>query len=223
MRPHTFAFPLALTALLFVSGCASDGQATPSPSPTSAVASDTKPPYIHRSTETEAPSEEPTPSPTTTTAKPAPKPTTEAPTKTSFTGVTPLGEQVTFEILPADAQDYLNNAVSGTGLKGSWAAQCSTEMTANQIGGDAVETTEANGGHTHRWLNVRTAASQIAPTELDRTETENIDAYAAGHAQGKGVCIAMHTPLTSAARQGYDKAEIGLYYRNEIHNPTTLK
>lgn len=212
-------FPLraciAATALTLLTACGSQ-QTTPAPqSPTQTTISTTS-----------TPTPEPSPTISTTTAT-ATTPTAQsaAPAdKTNFSGTTALGENVTFEILPTEAQDFLNSAVSGTGLKGSWGALCSPEATANQLSGYTIQTTEDNGqGHPHQWSNIRSSAVKLAPNQLDQTEITNIMEYTAGHVQNTGECMPMQTPLTSAGKQGYSHAEIGQVISNNLRDVTELK
>lgn len=218
--PHPKIITTTALAVLTLTACSSPetSQPTQTATPTSHPATTSAP---------AAPTITSEPSATSTTeasSTPTASATTKPPAdKTTFAGTTPLGEHVTFEILPTEAQDFLNSAVSGTGLKGSWGALCSTDATANQLSGYTLQTTEDSGqGHLHQWNNIRGEATKLAPTKLDQTEITNILEYTAGHVENPGECMTMHTELSSAAQQGYPSAEIGQYYGGELHNVTEL-
>ncbi len=217
---HRITITAAALALLTFTACSSPENSQPdkTSAPASTPATTSAP---NTPTATPEPSQTNTPDASSTPPAPA---TTEPPAdKTTFTGTTALGESVTFEILPADAQEFLNGAVSGTGLKGSWGALCSTDASTNQLSGYTIETEEENGqGHSHQWNNIRGEAVKLAPNQLDQTEISNILEYTAGHAKSSGECMTMHTPLSSAGKQGYSTANIGQFFGGKLHDETEL-
>lgn len=173
-----------------------------------------------------------TPAPTATTA--APKTSSTAVTtpkatkstsalKTKFSGTTASGEEVTFEILPQRAQDYLNKAVKGTGLKGSWATLCSKTLTRDQLTSYTIITAENNGaGHTHTWVDFKIDL-EAASSSPDPTTLQNIAEYAEGNATSNGTCSTFHSYLTSAGEQSYPEATIGVTLNGELTDSVTLK
>lgn len=205
--------PLLALALVSLTGCVNINNAAPEESASSSPSA--SPSSADTSSTTAAPAssskapESPSSSPSETPVHAVPEKTQNA-SKTSFSGTTAKGNDISFFMLPAFDQDTMNGMMRSTGLSGSWASLCSSAATQKQLTETAVNTVSSSGS-VHTWMSFKYAAPYLdvmTESQSQLLEQKLVD----GPAEGTNLtCIPVITQQVSASLQGYPSATVGQY------------
>ena len=197
---HKKALALLGISALLLTGCGTSITSDNAPSESAATAS------------TPA-TEEPTP--VATSEQPEAEATSEpasAAKKTSFSGTTLKGNDISFEILDADSQTLLNSNGQSLGLVGAWGRLCSSAATMEQLEETGVLTQSPVNADSYVWRSMKYAVAEggrVPASELD-SAVEALSAGSRVQIDGKN-CIAVNTDMKWALDYDYDFVTVGQY------------
>lgn len=194
-------------ALLALTGCAPTSQentgSSPSESSTSAPA-----PSAETTTASATPAEEAT---AEATQEAVESPAAQG-KKVLFTGVTLKGNDISFEILPDEAQTTLNRGTQSLGLVGAWGRLCSSMATLEQLEETGVLTASPVNSDSYVWRSLKYALAEggrVSAAELD-SAIATIGEGARAQIDGKN-CIAVNTDMKWALDYDYEFVTVGQY------------
>ncbi|WP_237693160.1 hypothetical protein [Rothia nasimurium] len=161
---------------------------------------------------TEAPTEEPAPEASEQPEAEATSEPASAAKKTSFSGTTLKGNDISFEILDDDSQTLLNDNGQSLGLVGAWGRLCSSAATMEQLEETGVLTQSPVNEDSYVWRSMKYAVSEgghVPASELD-SAVEALSAGSRVQIDGKN-CIAVNTDMKWALDYDYDFVTVGQY------------
>lgn len=197
---HKKALALLGISALLLTGCGTSTTSDNAPSESAATAS------------TPA-TEEPTP--VATSEQPATEATSEpasAAKKTSFSGTTLKGNDISFEILDDTTQTDLNTKTQEFGLVGAWGRLCSAGAVIAQLEETGVLTQSPVNEDSYVWRSVKYAVAEggrVSDSEIGFI-SEAFSAGASGQVNGKN-CILVNTDMKWALDYDYDFVTVGQY------------